>query len=82
MSTSRIDADRPAALSCHAIERLVCEVWSEFFEREVHPDDDFYTLGGDSVAIVETVHAARQRGLACAAPKRSAIRPRPGWPST
>lgn len=64
MNTPGIGADRPAALSCHAIERLVCEVWSEFFERDVHPDDDFYTLGGDSVAIVETVHAARQRGLA------------------
>lgn len=64
MNTPGIGAERPATLSCHAIERLVCEVWSEFFGREVHPDDDFYTLGGDSVAIVETVHAARQRGLA------------------
>lgn len=51
-------------LSCHAIERLVCEVWSEFFERAVRPDDDFYALGGDSVAIIETVDAARRRGLA------------------
>lgn len=51
-------------LSCHAIERLICEIWSEFFERDVDPDDDFYELGGDSVAIVETVFAARQRGLA------------------
>lgn len=64
MNTPGVGADRPAALSCHAVERLVCEVWSEFFERDVHPDDDFYALGGDSVAIVETVHAARERGLA------------------
>lgn len=51
-------------LSCHVIEHTICEIWSEFFERDVDPDDDFYELGGDSVAIVETVYAARQRGLA------------------
>jgi len=59
-----IGEDGPRALSCQTIESTIREVWSEFFGREVYPDDDFYDLGGDSVAIVETVHGARQRGLA------------------
>ncbi len=63
MSEPGIGGDGSTALSCHAIESLICEIWSEFFACAVHPDDDFYELGGDSVAIIETVHTARQQGL-------------------
>jgi thioesterase domain-containing protein len=53
-----------ARLSCHAIESMMCEIWGAHFGCAVSPDDDFYELGGDSLAMIEIVLAARDRGLA------------------
>lgn len=52
-----------APLGCHAVERLLCELWSAHFGRAVSPYDDFFDLGGDSLAITAIVAAARERGL-------------------
>jgi thioesterase domain-containing protein len=52
-----------ARLSCCAIERMVCEMWSEHFGRMISPYDDFFDLGGDSIALIDFVLAAQQRGL-------------------
>ncbi len=51
-------------LSGHAVERLLCEIWSGYFGRQVAPDDDFFELGGDSLAMIDVVAVARERGLA------------------
>jgi hypothetical protein len=56
-------------LSCHAVENLICEIWSGYFGREVSPYDDFYDLGGDSLAMIDVVVAARGCGL----PLRSSV---------
>ncbi len=53
-----------ARLSCQAVERLVCEIWSGYFGRPVSPHDDFFELGGDSLAMINVVAVARERGLA------------------
>jgi medium-chain acyl-[acyl-carrier-protein] hydrolase len=53
-----------ARLSCRAVERLVCEIWSDYFGRPVAPFDDFFELGGDSLAMIDVVAEARGRGLA------------------
>ncbi len=53
-----------ARLSCHAVERMVCEIWSGYFGRPVSPQDDFFELGGDSLALIDVVAVARERGLA------------------
>jgi thioesterase domain-containing protein len=58
-----------AQLSCHAVERLICEIWSDYFGRDVSPHDDFYDLGGDSLAMIDIVAVARERGL----PVRSSV---------
>ncbi|MER6421947.1 thioesterase domain-containing protein [Streptomyces sp. NPDC001137] len=56
-------------LSCHTIERLMCEIWSDYLGCPVSPDDDYYDLGGDSLTIVDIVVAARGRGI----PLRSSV---------
>jgi thioesterase domain-containing protein len=55
--------DAGAPLSCHAVENMVCEIWSAYFNRAVAPYDDFFELGGDSIAVIETVTQAREQGL-------------------
>ncbi|MFJ6215513.1 thioesterase domain-containing protein [Streptomyces sp. NPDC092296] len=55
--------DTAIPLTCHAVERLLCELWSAHFGHDVSPYDDFFELGGDSLAIVQIVAAARERGL-------------------
>jgi thioesterase domain-containing protein len=55
---------KTARLSCRAVERMVCEIWSEHFGRAVSPYDDFFDLGGDSLALIDLVLVARKRGLA------------------
>ncbi|MFC8454584.1 thioesterase domain-containing protein [Kitasatospora sp. NPDC057223] len=57
------DAGTARPLTCHLVEGLLCELWSAHFGQDVSPYDDFFELGGDSVAIVNTVAAARLRGL-------------------
>ena len=56
-------------LSCHAVQHLICEIWSGYFGREVSPYDDFFDLGGDSLAMIDVVVAARGYGL----PLRSSV---------
>ncbi len=53
-----------ARLSCQAVERLVCEIWSGYFGHPVSPRDDFFELGGDSLAMINVVAVAREHGLA------------------
>jgi thioesterase domain-containing protein len=48
-----------AYLSCRAVERAVCAVWSDLFGRAVSPHDDFFDLGGDSLLILDMVDAVR-----------------------
>ncbi len=44
--------------------RVVSEVWQQVLGLEViELDDDFFELGGDSFAVIETVVAAETRGL-------------------
>lgn len=50
-------------LSCHAVEQMICEIWSGYFGREVSPYDDFYDLGGDSLGMIDIVARARELGL-------------------
>ncbi|WP_371600246.1 thioesterase domain-containing protein [Streptomyces sp. NBC_00564] len=57
-------AAQAARLPCHVIERMVCEIWSDHFGHPVRLDDDFYDLGGDSLALLEVVVAAQERGIA------------------
>ncbi|MET9403091.1 thioesterase domain-containing protein [Kitasatospora sp. NPDC002965] len=56
-------ADTADPLGCRAVERLLCELWSAHFGHRVSPYDDFFDLGGDSLAITTIVAAARERGL-------------------
>jgi hypothetical protein len=50
-------------LSCRAVERLICAIWGGYFGREVGPYDDFFELGGDSLAMIDVVGQARASGL-------------------
>jgi hypothetical protein len=50
-----------ARLSCSAVERMVCELWSDHFGHAISPYDDFFDLGGDSIALIDFVLVARQR---------------------
>jgi medium-chain acyl-[acyl-carrier-protein] hydrolase len=56
-------------LSRHAVEHMICEIWSGYFGRDVAPYDDFFDLGGDSLAMIDVVGQARDRGL----PVRSSV---------
>lgn len=53
----------PAGLPTYAVETLMCSLWSGYFGRPVEPDDDFFDLGGDSLAVLDIVPAAREHGL-------------------
>jgi thioesterase domain-containing protein len=57
------DAGTATPLTCHTVERLVCDIWSDHFGHDVSPYDDFFDLGGDSLAITDIVAEARRRGL-------------------
>ncbi|KZS66392.1 non-ribosomal peptide synthetase [Mycobacterium pseudokansasii] len=48
-----------------ATERSLCTVFEEQFNGMVpHIDDDFFSLGLDSIVAISLVHKARRRGLA------------------
>lgn len=66
-----------ARLSCGAVERMLCEIWSGYFDRIVSPYDNFFDLGGDSLAMIDVVGQARERGL----PVRSSMALRNPSPS-
>lgn len=45
-------------------ERSLCEVFAEQFNGAVlHPDDDFFLFGLDSIVAISLVHKAQRRGL-------------------
>jgi thioesterase domain-containing protein len=70
-------AETTARLSCGTVERVICEIWSGYFSRAVSPYDDFFDLGGDSLAMIDVVGRARDRGL----PVRSSMALRNPSPS-
>jgi thioesterase domain-containing protein len=45
------------------VENTIRELWSGYFGRDVSRYDDFYDLGGDSLAAIDLVAQARERGL-------------------
>lgn len=60
LNTAEVDS---AALACGAVEHLICEIWSGYFGHAVSPYDNFFDLGGDSLAMIDVVGRARERGL-------------------
>jgi amino acid adenylation domain-containing protein len=61
---------RPAPLGVRtppssAAQRTLCAIWGEALDRPgIGIDDDFFSLGGDSIRLIRTVHAARRHGIA------------------
>ncbi|WP_431896076.1 amino acid adenylation domain-containing protein [Nonomuraea sp. bgisy101] len=45
-------------------ERLFCDIFAEVLGAEVGVDDDFFSLGGDSIASIAVSGRARRAGLA------------------
>jgi aryl carrier-like protein len=49
----------------NAIEQALCEVWQEVLKRErVGIEDNFFTLGGDSILSIRVVALLKSRGIA------------------
>jgi thioester reductase-like protein len=44
-------------------EALLCGIWQQVLRQEVGTTDDFFALGGDSLALLEVVAAAERSGL-------------------
>jgi len=60
---SQVTADGTASASTDT-ERSLCAIFSEQFNDVVpHIDDDFFSLGLDSIVAISLVHKARRRGL-------------------
>lgn len=53
----------PKRMATHIIESMMCSLWGKHFGHPVGPDDDFFELGGDSLAVLEIVLQARKLGL-------------------
>ncbi len=54
----------PAAAPISAVERVLGEIWREVLGIAACPiDDDFFALGGDSLASIRVVASARRHGL-------------------
>jgi acyl carrier protein len=49
-----------AALSLESIQRMFIEIWSEVLGVKVQPGDDFFDLGGDSIAGVQVMFRASE----------------------
>ncbi|MEV4112475.1 amino acid adenylation domain-containing protein [Nonomuraea sp. NPDC049695] len=58
---------RPEAPREPATEReaALCELFAELLGTPVGPDDDFFRLGGDSIAAIQLVSRARAAGMSC-----------------
>lgn len=57
-------ADDGAASASTNTERLLCEAFEEQFNGVTpHVDEDFFTLGLDSIVAISLVHKAQRRGL-------------------
>jgi acyl-coenzyme A synthetase/AMP-(fatty) acid ligase/aryl carrier-like protein len=49
----------------NAIEQALCEVWQEVLNREpIGIDDNFFSLGGDSILSIRVVALLKNRGIA------------------
>ena len=45
-------------------EQILSQIWAEVLEREVvHPEDNFFEIGGDSIISLQIVSRARSAGL-------------------
>jgi nonribosomal peptide synthetase protein BlmV len=60
MVAERDAAQQPA----NEAERVLCEEWSAIFGRPVHPLDDFFALGGDSIVALKLSARLHARGWA------------------
>jgi amino acid adenylation domain-containing protein/FkbM family methyltransferase len=48
----------------NAVERAICEVWQEVLNRDqVGVEDNFFSLGGDSIISIRVVATLQERGL-------------------
>ncbi|MEV0251183.1 amino acid adenylation domain-containing protein [Nocardia sp. NPDC050712] len=47
-----------------ATEAILAEAWAEVLGTAPHPDDDFFTTGGDSISALQLRAAIERRGLA------------------
>ena len=57
-----VPARTGACLPADDLERLVARVWEDVLEvRPIGPDDDFFALGGDSLAAAEISACLEQR---------------------
>lgn len=62
-------------------ERTLAAIWTEVLGvPEVGAEDNYFTLGGDSVLGIRIVSAARRAGLALTPGTCSPTRPSPNWP--
>ena len=54
---------RPATFNSQT-EQLLAQIWAEVLGREaVHPEDNFFEIGGDSIISLQIVSRAREVGL-------------------
>ncbi|MFD0513216.1 phosphopantetheine-binding protein [Streptomyces aureus] len=66
-----------------APEALLADIWKEILGvGEVGPDDDFFSLGGDSLLALKVIGAAQEQGLSlssstCSRTRRRAARAGP-----
>ncbi|MEC4817318.1 MAG: amino acid adenylation domain-containing protein [Scytonema sp. PMC 1069.18] len=50
--------------AANEIEEILCQVWAEVLGLEtVHPEDNFFEIGGDSIISLQIVSRAREAGL-------------------
>jgi amino acid adenylation domain-containing protein/non-ribosomal peptide synthase protein (TIGR01720 family) len=57
-------APAPSAEPTTAVQRLLRDTWREVLQRDgIGVDDDFFHLGGDSIAAIRVVAAAADAGL-------------------
>ncbi len=51
-------------ISANQTEAILCTIWAEVLGLEtVHPDNNFFELGGDSIISLQIVSRAREAGL-------------------
>ena len=61
-------------------EAVLCELFADLLGLpEVGIDDDFFSLGGDSIMSIQLVGRARVAGLVSLRARCSTSAPRPGW---
>ncbi|CAM5353084.1 hypothetical protein SANTM175S_02131 [Streptomyces antimycoticus] len=64
-----------------ATERTLAAVWARVLRVErVGVEDNFFSLGGDSILSIQLVSQARQAGLAVTSAMSTVTRRSPRWP--